>query len=57
MILRALKTSGMIVADDGSDFYLSGTADARSNDAINNTLKQVLVSDYEVVGMSGVVTP
>jgi hypothetical protein len=57
VILQALKTYGMIVADNGSNFFLSGTADARWNDAINNTLKQVKVSDFEVVRMVGVVTP
>jgi hypothetical protein len=57
VILQALKTYGMIVADNGSNFFLSGTADARWNDAVNNTLKQVKVSDFEVVRMVGVVTP
>lgn len=57
VILRALKTYGMIVADNGSDFFLSGTADARWNDAVNNTLKQVKVGDFEVVRMVGMVTP
>lgn len=56
VILRALKTYGMIVADNGGDFFLSGTADARWNDALNNTLKQVKVGDFEVVRMVGVVT-
>ncbi len=51
VILRALKKYGMMVADNGSDFYLSGTADARWNDTVNNTLKQVKVSDFEVVKM------
>lgn len=57
VILRALKTYGMIVADNGSDFFLTGTADARWNDAVNNTLKQVKVGDFEVVRMVGVVGP
>ena len=55
VILRALKRYGMIVADNGSDFFLSGTADARWNDDVNNTLKQVKVGDFEVVQMVGVV--
>jgi hypothetical protein len=57
VVLRALKKYGMIVADNGSNFYLSGTADARWNDNVNNTLKQVKVGDFEVVRMDGVVTP
>jgi hypothetical protein len=57
VILRALKKYGMILADNGSDFYVSGTADARWNDALNNTLKQVRSGSFEVVRMVGVVTP
>jgi hypothetical protein len=57
VVLRALKRYGMILADNGSDFYLSGTADARWNDAAMNTLKQLRVHQFEVVRMEGVVTP
>jgi hypothetical protein len=56
VILRALKKYGMMVADNGSDFYLSGTADARWNDAVISTLKQIKVSDFEVVKMTNIVT-
>lgn len=55
VILRAMKQYGMIVADNGSDFFFTGTADARWNDAVNNTLKQVKVGDFEVIQMTGVV--
>ena len=57
VILRALKKYGMILADNGSDFFVSGTADARWNDALNNTLKQVRSGSFEVVRMVGIVTP
>ncbi len=57
VILRALKRYGMMVADNGGDFFLSGTADARWNDAVNETLKQVKVGDFEVVQMVGIVAP
>ncbi len=57
VILAALKQYGMIVADNGSDWYLSGVADARWNDGEMNTLKQLKGSDFEVVRMTGVVTP
>ncbi|MGH7592231.1 MAG: hypothetical protein ACRELE_00015, partial [Gemmatimonadales bacterium] len=57
VILRALKKYGMIVADNGSNFFLSGTADVRWDDNVNNTLKQVKVGDFEVVRMDGLVTP
>lgn len=56
VILRALKKYGMMVADNGSNFYVSGTADARWNDSVLNTLKKVTVGDFEVVQMQGVVT-
>ena len=56
VILQALQTYGMIVADNGSDWFISGTADARWNDAEINTLRQVKGSDFEVVQMGAVVT-
>jgi hypothetical protein len=56
VILQALKTYGMLVADNGSDWYLSGVADGRWNDTEINTLKQVKGSDFEVVQMGAVVT-
>ncbi len=48
-ILRALRTYGMIVADNGSDWYISGAADRRWNDADIEQLKQVPGSAFEVV--------
>jgi len=56
VVLRALKKYGMLVADNGSDWYLSGVADARWNDAEMNTLKAVRGGDFEVVAMGPVVT-
>lgn len=57
VVLRALKKYGMMVADNGSDWYLTGVADARWNDAEMNTLKTVHGRDFEVIRMTGVVTP
>ena len=57
VILRALKKYGMIVADNGSDWYVTGTADARWNDGELNTLKALRGSDFEVVRMTGIVKP
>lgn len=57
VILRALKKYGMIVADNGSDWYLSGVADSRWNDTEINGLKRLRGSDFEVVRMSGLVKP
>ena len=57
VVLRALKHYGMIVADNGSDWFLSGTADARWNDEEINFLKAVRGRDFEVVRMTGIITP
>ncbi len=57
VILRALKKYGLIVADNGSDFFVSGTIDSRWNDTFDNLLKQVTVGDFEVIRMVGVVAP
>jgi hypothetical protein len=54
VILRALKKYGMIVADNGSDWFLSGAPDARWSDAELNTLKSVHGRDFEVVKMGAV---
>ncbi|MGE0353687.1 MAG: hypothetical protein AB7I33_11510 [Gemmatimonadales bacterium] len=56
VILRALQTYGMIVADNGSDWYISGAPDPRWDDSELRTLGQVKGSDFEVVEMVGVVT-
>jgi len=56
VILQALKTYGMIVADNGSDWYISGAPDARWNDNDLNTLKTVQGSAFEVVAMGSLVT-
>jgi len=56
VILRALKKYGMMVADNGGDFFLSGVTDLRWDNDVNSLLKQVHVSDFEVVQMNGIVT-
>lgn len=56
VILTALKKYGMIVADNGSDWFLSGAPDPRWNDDDLSTLKQVKGSDFEVVKMDAIVT-
>jgi hypothetical protein len=55
-ILQALKTYGMINADNGSGFFISGAPDHRWNDEDLNSLKNVIPSDFEVVRMVGLVT-
>ena len=49
MILQALKTYGMIVADNGSSWYISGAADKRWNDDDLNQLKTVPGAAFEAV--------
>lgn len=56
VILRALKKYGMILADNGSDWYLSGAPDPRWNDDDLRTLRSVKGSDFEVVQMGTVET-
>jgi hypothetical protein len=52
VILRALKRYGMIVADNGSSWYVSGVPDPRwSNDQLH-TLHRVQGSDFRVVDTS-----
>jgi len=49
IVLTALKRYGMIVADNGSSWYITGAPDARwSNDQLH-TLGRVKGSDFEVV--------
>ncbi len=56
VILRALKKYGMMVADNGGDFFVSGITDPRWDNDVNNLLKAVKVGDFEVVKMVNVIT-
>jgi len=49
VILRGLKRYGMIVADNGSNWYVSGAPDPRWNDDELGTLRNVKGRDFEVV--------
>jgi hypothetical protein len=55
VILAALKTYGMFVADNGSDWFISGAPDPRCSDSDLSTLRRVHGSDFEVVQMRGLV--
>ncbi len=57
VILRALKKYGMILADNGSNWFISGAPDPRWNDSELNTLKSIKGSNFEVVKMGTIVTP
>jgi hypothetical protein len=56
VILKCLKTYGMIVADNGSNWFISGAPDARWNDDALGTLRNVKGKDFEVVKMGSVTT-
>lgn len=56
VILRALKKYGMILADNGSDWFVSGTSSPQWNDDDLNTLKRLKGRDFEVVKMENVVS-
>lgn len=56
VILRALKKYGMILADNGSNWYVSGAPDPRWNDSELSTLKSIKGSDFEVVQMGAIQT-
>ncbi len=49
-IFQAMKIYGLIVADNGSDMYISGTYDTRwNNDVLNPAFASLTASDFEVV--------
>ena len=52
VILNALKKYGMIMADNGSNMYLSGAPDDRWDNTDLHALGQVKASDFEVLQMT-----
>ena len=56
VVLEALKSHGMIQADNGGDWFVSGAPDPRWDDEDLATLKRVKVHDFEVVAMGTLVT-
>ena len=55
-LLQAMKTYGLILADNGSNWYISGAPDERwNNDALATELRQVHGRDFEVLRMDGLV--
>ncbi|MBZ0275115.1 MAG: hypothetical protein K8I60_03155 [Anaerolineae bacterium] len=57
VILEALKTHGMIVADNGTSWFITGASDPRWDDDDLNQLKTVPGSAFEVVDTGELVTP
>jgi hypothetical protein len=53
VILRAMKTYGIMLADNGSAWYISGKPDDRWNNDNLRTLGQLLGSNFEAVDATG----
>jgi len=52
-IFRAMKRYGLLVADNGSDMYISGTYDTRwNNDVLNPAFRALTAADFEVVKLA-----
>ena len=56
VILQALKTYGMILADNGSPWYISGAPDERWNNDVLHELHQVPGSEFEAVDVSSLMS-
>ena len=59
-IFRAMQRYGLIVADNGSDMFISGTFDPRwNNDILNPAFSALTASDFDVIelGWRGTTTP
>ncbi len=53
VVLRAMQQYGLILADNGSNWYFGGTADDNWPSALVDELKQVPASAFEAVDESG----
>jgi hypothetical protein len=56
VILRALKTYGLLVADNGSNWFITGAADSRWDDNDLDQLKSVPGTAFEVLDTGPVIT-
>jgi hypothetical protein len=56
VILEALKRYGLIVADNGSPWFITGAPDGRWNDENLEQLKQVPGSEFEAVESGPIIT-
>ena len=56
VILKALKKYGMIMADNGSNMYLSGAPDDRWDNQDLHNLGNIPAADFEVVLMNPICT-
>lgn len=55
VILQALKTYGMLLADNGSDNFITGAPDPRWNADALRDIKRVKTNDFEVIEMKDIV--
>jgi hypothetical protein len=53
VLLRAMKTYGTILADNGSSWYMTGVPDERWNNEMLHLLDEITGADFEAVDASG----
>jgi hypothetical protein len=51
-VLRAMQRYGLILADNGSDWYVQGTRDGQWRNQLHDQLETVPASAFEVVDVS-----
>ena len=57
VVAQALKSYGLILADNGSPWYISGAPNSRWNDDALHQLDQLTGRDFEVVDTSSLPHP
>jgi hypothetical protein len=57
ILLTALKRYGMVLADNGSPWYVTGAPDPRWDDDQLHDLHELTGADFEVIDTSGLVNP
>ena len=55
VILQAMKTYGIILADNGSNWFISGAPDERWDNDMLRELRQVYGTDFEAVDVSSLI--
>jgi hypothetical protein len=56
IVARALQRYGMFLADNGSNWYVSGATDPRWNDSDLDSLKTLMGSDFEFIQAGPITT-
>jgi hypothetical protein len=56
VVIRALKTYGMLLADNGGDWFVSGAPNPKWDDEAIGTLKRIKGKDFEAVETGPIVT-